>query len=842
MFGNTKLTATLGAVNAGATATMDSRAMTAMARAMADAGLPVLFIRPGTKEPLDLRSPKEVEADQAANPGANTGGVHLATMDKKRLDNYIKRAYKPLGSKVSKGYPTPLGETAALNLAVRLGGSGYVVADADTPEEVEALRAWLAPAYPGGQVPAPTVVTPGSADKAHHGGGHWWFSLPQGQVVDPELVSSVIRVQVPGHEATFSLYVGNAYVLVPPSVRPEGAYQLVSADTPAPLPLVTMLQEAMVSAQERVKARQEYQERATSGQLGTLEEQVQAWNSATPWEDILIPHGWVGPRGQDSCGCPIFTAPGPHDSPKSATAHLGTCAESKINPLNPPLHLWTDNPPQIMADWVKDRGQKTISKFNVYTLLVHDGDINAALAATGIERDPVGMAFGADQAAPAESNAGVSRSNAVANAGVDTSNVQDMHRVEAGVKMEADGSLWVPPRPPLDLSLDIRTPSGQDVFKAWRTQLPDTPEEMEELRKSLPPLGTLGQYWDRPAPRYMVEGLLEYQGLCSVVGAPGTGKTAIILDMAASMVCGIPWHGHETIQFPVIYVAGEGVAGATARLRAWCKAHDNYAPMDSFYIVEDPVKFSGERMAWAWLTWETLRTGAKLVIFDTLARMSAGLDENAAKDTNVAVTTLDNFRSTTGAGVLLVHHTTRGTTHGRGSSALLGAVDSELLISRTQVNGRAFPVDKAGTPVDTEGQPLPGTPITVQINKQKNGPEDVSTVVCLTSGHESIVVTDVDGNAATPLFAQGGGREIGIGEGETYEDTVDRVVEYVALYSSGVKFPTMSDIARGVAPDQARKDKAKAWRAHLDVAVDRALASRLLFKAPGGGYSVEEMD
>ena len=48
-------------------------------------------------------------------------------------------------------------------------------------------------------------------------------------------------------------------------------------------------------------------------------------------------------------------------------------------------------------------------------------------------------------------------------------------------------------------------------------------------------------------------------------GAPGTGKSFLAIDMALSVANGLPWHGYETKQGAVLYIAGEGVA-------AWASA------------------------------------------------------------------------------------------------------------------------------------------------------------------------------------------------------------------------------------------------------------------------------
>lgn len=838
MFGNTHLTAVLGGAprrDAGVDAWVR------YARALAGAGLPVLLIEPGTKRPLDMRTDKEKAADTEAADGKKTGGVHLATTDTKRLKAYITRALADPGKKLPKGTPAPV--TGQLNWAVRLADSGYIVADADTPDEVAALEAYLGV---DGHAPGATVLTPGTADGAHRGGGHWWFSLPESTTVNPETAPAVIKIDVDGHPAGFSLYLGNAYVLIPPSVRETGAYDLVTPDTPAPPRLINTITHSLKVADERAEQRKEYAKNAANGTLGDLEQQVALWSQATPWSDVLDPHGWTDTGTLDSCGCPVYTAPGAHASPKSATAHEGECSTGRYDVLNPPLHIWTDNPgDELAAEVAKRAGSKTLSKLTVWCALAHGGDMAAALKAAGIEHDPAGHTFGpgVEPTALADSNAGVSVSHTDANTGTAPSGASAADlpaEVEAEVHPEHVNPALVrrtPPRPPIDLEHTYYTPNGLEVWAAWGTVKPTEPEKAAELRAKLPPAATLADYKDMPPTHYIVDGFLEHGGMCSVIGDSGVGKSAVVLDMAAHIAAGKPWHGHRTIQTPVVYVAGEGVAGAVSRLHAWQRAHDDYTIGDKVHIIEEALLIGSSPENWAYVAEYCLAVGAGLVIFDTLARMTTGLDENSASDMGKGVTVFNRLQRTTGAGVLLVHHTARGAAHGRGSSAVRGAVDSEVLVTDVMVDGRPFATDGDDRPVDADGNRLPGKPLTVKVVKQKNATDGNHEYLCLTERYDSVVVTDIEGNAGTPKFATTAGVELTAARAESLDDTAERVADYVARYRSGELMPTMSDIARAVTPDKAHLDKAKAWRAHIGLAVDVALDKRLFYKV-GAHYTV----
>lgn len=840
MFGNTQITAVIGGAPKPST---DTATWVKFAREASKAGLPLLLVAPGTKQPLDMRTPREVNKDTAAADGAKTGGVHVATTDAKRLKAYVTRALADPEAKRAKGTPAPVG--GPLNWAVRVADSGYVVADADTPDEVAALKAYLAEVCDG-QVPGPTVLTPGTSDGAHSGGGHWWFKLPEGLSVDADKVPAVIKVPVDGHASGFSLYVGNAYVLIPPSQREPGPYQLVGSDTPAPEAMVELLDRALTAAEQRATDRAEYVKRAKAGEMGSLARQVDQWAETMPWHEVLVPHGWADTGTYDSCGCPIYTAPGAHSSPKSATAHEPECTTGRYDVLNPPLHVWTDNPGEELEREIADRGgSKTLSKLTVWCAYEHDGDMAKALSAAGIEQDPAGHVFGPgmEMAAAADAVAGVSDTVTNEAAGVAPKDESLADNLDAGSDapvhpehVDPSRQLRRAPRPALDLESQHYTPDGREVWEYWGKSRPTDPEEAAKLRSTLPPWGSMSDYRDLPPTEYVVDGLIEHRGMSSVIGDPGVGKSAVVLDMAAHIATGRPWHGRRTIQCPVAYIAGEGVRGASSRLKAWERAHDENLD-GRLFIVEEALMIGGAIENWAYIAEKCVEHGVGLIIFDTLARMTTGLDENSAADMGKGISAFNKLQNATGAGVLLVHHTARGATHGRGSTAVRGAVDSEVLVTDVMVDGRPFATDGDDRPVDADGELLPGKPLTVKVVKQKNASDGEFEYVCLTEKYDSIVVTDLDGNAGTPKFAQAGGTSVAAGRGESIENTAERVAEFVAQYRSGELLPTMADIARGVKPDSERMDKAKAWRTHVGLAVDKALEKRLFYKV-GSGFSV----
>ncbi len=170
--------------------------------------------------------------------------------------------------------------------------------------------------------------------------------------------------------------VGN-YVLTPPSVRPEGVY-VATGENVYEVP--DWLAET-IAAHGRTYADHA---RRSLDRADTAAEPVARWGAAVPWAAILEPAEWMPVGKADGCGCPMWTAPGVHGNPKSATAHEAGCARW-VDAPDPPLHVWTDNPGDPWAARIAATGKPTFSKLQAVALLHYDGKEGAAMDALGID-------------------------------------------------------------------------------------------------------------------------------------------------------------------------------------------------------------------------------------------------------------------------------------------------------------------------------------------------------------------------------------------------------------------------------------------------------------------------
>jgi AAA domain-containing protein len=230
-----------------------------------------------------------------------------------------------------------------------------------------------------------------------------------------------------------------------------------------------------------------------------------------------------------------------------------------------------------------------------------------------------------------------------------------------------------------------------------------------------------------PGGVMLVDGYLEADSLARVNGPSGHGKSFVVLDLGACVANGRMWHGRAVEKAGVVYAIGEGQRGMGKRAAAWCQRHE----LSSTGISWIPRALQVDGPEWlSFVTYCSQRAPGGLIILDTQARMTVGMKENDATEMGIVVAALDELRAVTGACVLLVHH--RGLTgdHGRGSTAIRGALTSELDVSKT------------------------GTNLTIKVTKQKDGAEVAPLTLTMNPLGESLVlVGDRDNAIGSPFVS-----------------------------------------------------------------------------------------
>ncbi|WP_233881028.1 AAA family ATPase [Paraburkholderia flagellata] len=181
-----------------------------------------------------------------------------------------------------------------------------------------------------------------------------------------------------------------------------------------------------------------------------------------------------------------------------------------------------------------------------------------------------------------------------------------------------------------------------------------------------------------PPMSWLVHGVLPREGLATLYGAPGSGKSFLTLDLSAAIAQGREdWFGYGLTGAPVVYVALEGGAGFRQRLQAWQAHHGCELPERLRFVMQElDLRADVSDLAEAIVA----AGGASgLVVIDTLAHSMGIFDENSPSEMTALVSKCGELQRLTGGAVLLVHHSGKDPAKGeRGHSALRGALDCSL--------------------------------------------------------------------------------------------------------------------------------------------------------------------
>lgn len=653
-----------------------------VARAAVAAGLAIVVCRPDTRIPTCTLAPAAAKrADIAAQQSARVSGhpqpekvrhacgIAHAITDPAKVAPVITRLTRVFGQ--------------APNIGVELGLSRMIVVDVDTSaERAGFLTDWSVATGADQTHRTPTVESPGQRTPAgewvHRGGGHWWFTVPD----DIELPAGTGVLKAPS--GWTAMWAGRQ-VIVPPSSRPEGVYRLVGQVPDAPAWLTDMIY-------QEVDARRVRKTLQVDRVLDS-DSDIERWSALTPWADLLQPDGWTDTGLVDTCGCPVWTAPGDHASPKSATAHEPGCARFDTSTGWGPLHIWTSTAP----DWLA--GRSTVTKVQYVALRDHMGSDSAALRALGLIPAPAGL----DTFDPRQV-------------------LDHPSQTEQGT---AHPDQSVDPFSCATVPTDSES-VGIDQKESESDALPDDVSTFLSRMLDSDALDGLAD------PEPLVSGVLDRDTLARMVGKPGSGKTFVGLDIAASIATGRAWHGRPVHQGLVVYLAAEGVRGLKKRIRAWESTYraGERVPAGGLLIIPFPVQVA-DAAQWTVMRQALRHLGPVLVVLDTQARITVGVDENSATDMGAVVERLEQIRRDTGACVLVVHHLGHQGDQGRGSSAVLGAVHTELRVTR-----------------DATGR------VTLYCDKQKDDAQFEPFVFDTVTVHDSAVLMPVGGDA-DPFDAAG---------------------------------------------------------------------------------------
>ena len=233
-------------------------------------------------------------------------------------------------------------------------------------------------------------------------------------------------------------------------------------------------------------------------------------------------------------------------------------------------------------------------------------------------------------------------------------------------------------------------------------------------------------------PDELVEGVLTAGDGSVLYGDSNSGKTFFVIDMAAAVARGVQWMGRNTEPGLVLYLAAESPASVRGRLQAYQKHHGVRVP--NFAIVQSPIDlFDGDADTEALIAvvrqLERQRgQKVRLIVGDTLARLSAGANENAGQDMGLMVRRFDRIRTECSAHFLLIHHSGKAAANGaRGWSGIRAAVDTEIEVTDS-AQGRCAEITKQRD-LSTKGERIGFRLDTVTLGSTKWGAAATSCVV-----------------------------------------------------------------------------------------------------------------
>lgn len=202
----------------------------------------------------------------------------------------------------------------------------------------------------------------------------------------------------------------------------------------------------------------------------------------------------------------------------------------------------------------------------------------------------------------------------------------------------------------------------------------------EEMMKKLKPID------------WSVRGIIESGTVGVVFGKFASFKSALMVDLALSAASDRPFlDEYECSNSTVFYGAGEGLSGYPRRIKAW-EMERNARPTESerllFHRVRPDLatKESMTELSRRLDRAEQM-TGRPVdfLIFDTLAKTTAGLDENVAKDINTLWGHVYDILYRAYRTIIFVHHVGHTSQErARGSSAIPDGCDWQIGIQRLE--------------------------------------------------------------------------------------------------------------------------------------------------------------
>lgn len=191
------------------------------------------------------------------------------------------------------------------------------------------------------------------------------------------------------------------------------------------------------------------------------------------------------------------------------------------------------------------------------------------------------------------------------------------------------------------------------------------------------------------APDEIIQGLIVSKAMTVLYGDSNSGKTFFALSLAMAVAEGVPCYGRAVDPGIVLYLATEAPGSIRSRMQALKRYHGRN--LANLAMVPVPLNFysnAGDASSVINLVKEieSIRSSkVKMIIGDTLARMSAGANENSGEDMGPVMERFSMVATQTGAAVVVIHHNGKDQARGaRGWSGIRAHIDTEIEVEDSQ--------------------------------------------------------------------------------------------------------------------------------------------------------------
>lgn len=225
---------------------------------------------------------------------------------------------------------------------------------------------------------------------------------------------------------------------------------------------------------------------------------------------------------------------------------------------------------------------------------------------------------------------------------------------------------------------------------------------------------------------YLVDSTLPANAYGIIRGRDGTGKTFVALDWCLSFATGKPWQGRTTglptdegqrAPGRVLYIAGEGAHGISARVHAWEQTWNHGRRVENFLTRKSALNLHQPGEAFTDLLQRIQDQNIDLVVIDTLRRVSGAADGNGS-EMGTVVDNIDQIKRATGGGsVLVITHTDKADNDSRGYSGIEDDADFVWHVKRQE------------------------NAMTVENTKMKDGPDGTIHHLQARTAHGSLILS-----------------------------------------------------------------------------------------------------